>query len=82
MSSSVNFEILDSGTASPRQGHTGADLGSGSLPHAISAVHECQRVRVMVIVPAYNEGSIIEATVRELLRAGRGVIVVDDGYPG
>jgi glycosyltransferase involved in cell wall biosynthesis len=35
--------------------------------------------RVMVIVPAYNEGPVIQATVRGLLDAGREVIVVDDG---
>jgi polyprenyl-phospho-N-acetylgalactosaminyl synthase len=35
--------------------------------------------RVMVIVPAYNEGPVILATVRALLRAGHEVIVVDDG---
>lgn len=35
--------------------------------------------RVMVIVPAYNEGPIIQVTVRNLLRAGHEVIVVDDG---
>jgi glycosyltransferase involved in cell wall biosynthesis len=35
--------------------------------------------RVMVIVPAYNEGSVIQVTVRDLLRAGHEVVVVDDG---
>jgi len=35
--------------------------------------------RVMVIVPAYNEGSVIQVTVRNLLSAGHEVIVVDDG---
>jgi glycosyltransferase involved in cell wall biosynthesis len=37
------------------------------------------RKRVMVIVPAYNEGPVIVATVRGLLNAGHEVIVVDDG---
>jgi glycosyltransferase involved in cell wall biosynthesis len=35
--------------------------------------------RVMVIVPAYNEGPIVHVTVRDLLNAGHEVIVVDDG---
>ena len=35
--------------------------------------------RVMVIVPAYNEGSVIVTTVRGLLSAGHEVIIVDDG---
>jgi polyprenyl-phospho-N-acetylgalactosaminyl synthase len=39
--------------------------------------HQC--ARIMVIVPAYNEGSVIEGTVRNLLSAGYEVIVVDDG---
>ena len=33
----------------------------------------------MVIVPAYNEGSVIQVTVGDLLKAGYEVIVVDDG---
>ena len=35
--------------------------------------------RVMVIVPAYNEGSVVVTTVRGLLSAGHEVIIVDDG---
>lgn len=35
--------------------------------------------RVMVIVPAYNEGSVIQTTVCGLLSAGYEVIIVDDG---
>lgn len=35
--------------------------------------------RVMVIVAAYNEGPVIQATARDLLSAGHEVIVVDDG---
>src|SRR5579862_1491451 len=35
--------------------------------------------RVMVIVPAYNEGPVIRSTVRSLLDAGYEVIIVDDG---
>ena len=38
-----------------------------------------QQTRVMVIVPAYNEGSVIQATVHLLLDAGYEVVVVDDG---
>jgi glycosyltransferase involved in cell wall biosynthesis len=38
-----------------------------------------QHKRVMVIVPAYNEGPVIQVTVRDLLNAGYEVIVVDDG---
>ena len=34
---------------------------------------------IHVIVPAYNEGSVIRATVMELLEGGYQVIVVDDG---
>uniref|UniRef100_Q01XM1 Glycosyl transferase, family 2 n=1 Tax=Solibacter usitatus (strain Ellin6076) TaxID=234267 RepID=Q01XM1_SOLUE len=32
-----------------------------------------------MIVPAYNEGPVIQATVRDLLGAGYEVIIVDDG---
>jgi glycosyltransferase involved in cell wall biosynthesis len=35
--------------------------------------------RVMVIVPVYNEGPVIETTVRGLLSAGHEVVIVDDG---
>ena len=38
-----------------------------------------RRERVMVIVPAYNEGSVIQMTVSNLLRAGHEVVLVDDG---
>lgn len=38
-----------------------------------------QQTRVMVIVPAYNEGPVILLTARDLLNAGYEVIVVDDG---
>lgn len=34
---------------------------------------------MMVIVPAYNEGPVIQSTVRDLLAAGYEVIIVDDG---
>ena len=35
--------------------------------------------RVLVIVPAYNEGRVITDTVERLLAAGYQVVVVDDG---
>ncbi len=35
--------------------------------------------RVIVVVPAYNEGATIEAVVRELRAEGVRVVVVDDG---
>ena len=35
--------------------------------------------RVMVVIPAYNEGSVIQTTVRGLLNAGHEIILVDDG---
>ena len=34
---------------------------------------------VLVIVPAYNEGRVVTATVERLLAAGYQVVVVDDG---
>src|SRR5947209_20203262 len=34
---------------------------------------------VLVIVPAYNEGKVVRATVERLLQAGYRVVVVDDG---
>jgi polyprenyl-phospho-N-acetylgalactosaminyl synthase len=34
---------------------------------------------VIVIVPAYNEGKAVGATIERLLRAGHRVVVVDDG---
>jgi glycosyltransferase involved in cell wall biosynthesis len=35
--------------------------------------------QVMVIVPAFNEGRVVKATVEHLLAAGHRVVVVDDG---
>src|SRR5215831_19841976 len=35
--------------------------------------------RVIVIVPAFNEGKAVKATVEPLLAAGYQVVVVDDG---
>jgi glycosyltransferase involved in cell wall biosynthesis len=52
---------------------------SAGFPGVADEIPGHQRARVMVIVPAYNEGPIIEATVRDLLSAGYEVIVVDDG---
>ena len=37
------------------------------------------RSRVYVVIPAYNEGSIISRVVAEVKRAGYAVVVVDDG---
>jgi polyprenyl-phospho-N-acetylgalactosaminyl synthase len=48
----------------------------GSTPTA-SAV----RPRVWVVVPAFNEGSVIGDVVRSLVDRGHRVIVVDDGSP-
>ena len=35
--------------------------------------------RVLVVVPSFNEGNALRATVLTLLAAGREVLVVDDG---
>ena len=38
-----------------------------------------RRTKILVIVPAYNEGPIILSTVERLLTSGYDVVVVDDG---
>ena len=52
---------------------------SAGFPGVADEMPVHQSARVMVILPAYNEGPIIEMTVRNLLSAGYEVIVVDDG---
>jgi len=37
------------------------------------------RSKVFIMVPAYNEGAVIRATLQPLLEAGFSVVVVDDG---
>src|SRR5262245_14382210 len=37
------------------------------------------RSQVYVVIPAYNEGSVISRVVGEVKRAGYAVVVVDDG---
>lgn len=37
------------------------------------------RQRIFIVVPAFNEGSVIRATLRPLVKAGYSVVVVDDG---
>ena len=34
---------------------------------------------VFIIIPAYNEGKVIESTIHPLIKAGYSVVVVDDG---
>lgn len=63
------------GSASP-----GAQFSSAAVHNPVAIIDMMlDRKTVMVIVPAYNEGAVIETTVRSLLSAGYEVIVVDDG---
>ena len=39
----------------------------------------CPGSSLLVIVPAYNEGKVVRATVEQLLSSGYQVVVVDDG---
>jgi glycosyltransferase involved in cell wall biosynthesis len=37
------------------------------------------RAQVYVVIPAYNEGTVLSRVVTEVKRAGYAVVVVDDG---
>ena len=37
------------------------------------------RAQVYVVIPAYNEGTLLSRVVTEVKRAGYAVVVVDDG---
>src|ERR1700737_1869184 len=47
---------------------------------------DCVQSRVFLVIPSYNEGSVLASTIRGLLPYGYSIVVVDDassdGTPG
>ncbi|HOW59051.1 MAG TPA: glycosyltransferase family 2 protein [Candidatus Omnitrophota bacterium] len=40
---------------------------------------DCEKKDIFFIVPAYNEGTVLDSTLRPVLKEGYSVVVVDDG---
>lgn len=56
-----------------------ADDRTFCLPMATRASTESRASRVFLVVPCYNEGSVIRATLEPLLDMGYSIVVIDDG---
>lgn len=55
------------------------DDRTSCLPMAWLAGNDLQRDQIFIIVPSYNESSVIQDTIAPLLDAGYSVVVIDDG---